>query len=63
MRRLSLTLLLLTFAMSSYGCATVGPVPSCPKLKPAPASLMQPSETEKKVRAELFEPQPNATSK
>jgi len=57
---------LLICALATSGCSSVGPVvkPSdCPTLPPLPANLMQPPETEKKVRDELFVPQPNATPK
>lgn len=66
MHKLPLIALPLTFALGLCACAGNGraarPV-VCPQQAPPPASLMQPSETEKKVRAELFEPQPSATSK
>jgi len=58
--------LLLTSAAALSGCGSNGvlvrpaicPIPPIP-----PASLMQPPETGKKVRDELFEPQTNATPK
>lgn len=55
----------LTSLLALCACKTAGPVvpPSCPKLAPVPASLMQPPETEQKVRAELFKPPPSATPK
>lgn len=55
---------LMTCALALYGCAASGPAARpavCPKLPPAPPSLMQPSSAEAKVRAELFEPLPSAT--
>lgn len=59
-----LQLLLLISAMVVSGCAATGPAarPSeCPRLPPLPSNLMQPPETEKRVRAELFEQQLSAT--
>lgn len=57
--------LLLIFALAISGCAGSGRAvkTECPKLPPAPASLMQPPQTEMKVRAELFEPPQPATRK
>lgn len=62
-----LTALSLTFALAISGCKTVG-VAVCPVLPPPPASLMQPPQTESRVRQILFEPpqrptQPSAPSK
>lgn len=53
----------LTCALVPLGCTSVGkpaqPPPTCPVLSPAPAALMQPSETERKVSAELLQrPEP-----
>ena len=56
----------LLFALATSGCSSVGPAvkPSdCPTLPPLPANLMQPPETERKVRDELFVPQSNVTPK
>lgn len=61
-----LHLLLLTFAAALSGCKSVGGnvrQADCPQPQPVPPSLMQPAETEKKVRAELFQPPPAATHK
>lgn len=58
--------LLLICVLATSACSGVGPVVKpndCPTLPPLPANLMQPAETEKKVRDELFAPQPNATPK
>ena len=66
MLKLLVLLLLLICAPAISGCSSVGPAvkPSdCPTLPPLPANLMQPPETERKVRDELFAPQPNATPK
>lgn len=57
---------LLICALATSSCSSVGPAvkPSdCPTLPPPPANLMQPPETERKVRDELFVPQLNATPK
>lgn len=66
MHKLPLIALPLTFALGLCACAANGrnvkPV-ACPKPPPPPASLMQPSKAEQKVRAELFEPLPNVTRK
>lgn len=57
--------LLLICALSVSACAQRGNVrpPVCPVLQPVPASLMQPPQTETKVRAELFEPPQTRTPK
>ncbi|KGQ19912.1 hypothetical protein LF41_2419 [Lysobacter dokdonensis DS-58] len=44
---------LLICGLALCGCKSVGPV-VCPTLPPPPPSVMQPPETEKKVRRELF---------
>ena len=62
MRKLKLIGLSLICVLAISGCKSGGgPAPRCPVLTDPPASLMQPSETEKKVRQELFQPQPPAT--
>lgn len=48
--------------MALSGCKTAG-VAVCPTLPPPPPSLMQPGETEKKVRRELFVPPETQTTK
>ena len=64
MHKSKLIALLLICALAISGCATDGrPKVSPPKLQPVPASLMQPPQTEKRVRAELFEPQGTPTTK
>jgi hypothetical protein len=63
MRKLAMIGLWLTFVLAISGCKSGGGVVRCPMLQEPPASLMQPPETEKKVRQELFEPQPSATPK
>lgn len=52
----------LTFALAMCGCKTVG-VAVCPTLPPPPPSVMQPPQTETRVRQELFEPQGMQTIK
>lgn len=52
----------LIFALALSGCKTAGEVVR-PRLPPPPASLMQPPETEKRVRDELFVPQETPTTK
>ena len=67
MPKLLQSALLLISAMALSSCASVGPPAKqaliCPPLPPVPANLMQPPQTENKVRDELFKPQPNATPK
>ena len=67
MPKLLQSALLLIFALATSSCATVGPPAKqaliCPALPPIPANLMQESQTEMKVRDELFKPQPNVTRK
>lgn len=57
--------LLLICVLANSGCMHAGkqPLPpmSCPQPPPLPPSLMQPPETEKKVRAELLAPPPSVT--
>ena len=66
-QRLSLTGSLLICVLATCGFGSCGkpkqPPPTCPKLSPAPPSLMKAPETGKKVRHELFEPQTSATPK
>ncbi|SDX52601.1 hypothetical protein SAMN05421681_10621 [Lysobacter enzymogenes] len=54
---------LLTCALATSGCSSVGPAvkPECPRLAPVAPSLMQPPQTEQKVRQILFESPPSAT--
>lgn len=63
MRSLPMTGLLLICVMANSGCMHAGkhplPAMSCPRPPQAPPSLMQPPQTEKKVRGELFKPQPS----
>jgi hypothetical protein len=57
---------LLAYVLVISGCSSAGPAVKpgdCPTLPPLPANLMLPPETEKKVRDELFAPQPNVTPK
>lgn len=56
-------LLLLACALATSACNSVGPAvkPECPRPAPVAASLMLEPQTERKVRAELFEPPPSAT--
>lgn len=56
---------LLTCALATSGCSSVGPAvkPECPRLAPVAPSLMQAPQTEQRVRAELFAPLPSATPK
>lgn len=66
MRIRLLQLWLLTCVLAISGCGGTGKVVrpcDCPTLPPLPPNLMQPPETEKKVRDELFVPQPSATPK
>ncbi len=66
-QRLSLIGSLLICVLATCGFGSCGkpkqPPPTCPKLSPAPPSLMKAPETGKKVRHELFEPQTSATPK
>lgn len=65
MPKLMRAALLTICALSVCACAPSGVVrpPVCPQLGPVPASLMQPPQTETKVRRELFEPAPKPTPK
>lgn len=56
-------LLLLACALAASACGSVGKAVKleCPRPAPVAASLMQEPQTERKVRAELFEPPPSAT--
>lgn len=60
-------ILSLALGLAMSACTSVGKRPSppvtCPVLSPAPPSLMQPPETEKKVRQELFAPPQTQTPK
>ena len=49
-------------ALAMSGCKTAGPVVSR-RLADPPPSLMQPPETEKRGRRELFKPQETQTPK
>lgn len=62
MLRKTMSALCVICALAMSGCKTVGPVAS-PRLADPPPSLMQPPETEKKVRRELFKPQEPQTTK
>lgn len=62
LRGLWLICVLVTCGFGSCG-KPKQPPPTCPQLSPPPANLMTAPQTEKKVRAELFEPQPSATPK
>ena len=56
--RPSLMLLWLTCALALSACATTSPPATpiaCPKLPPAPASVMRPPTSEARLRALLFE--------
>ena len=67
MPKLPLTVLLLTCALTFSGCGRTGKAAlrpeSCPQLPPPPASLMQPSNYESRVRQILFDSEPKPTPK
>lgn len=66
MHKLPLILLPLACALALSGCGSNGKAVKptvCPTLPPPPANLMASPDYEQTVRAELLQPQPDATHK
>lgn len=63
MRKLTLIVLLLTFALAVSGCVTTGthasPPPSCPVLQEVPAPLMQTPNFEQRTKDRFLKTSPD----